>query len=556
MPSEKPCIYWSNQGIVVLLTSILSCQIDIDVITMTTNSFSDSLISIVADLSTRMSAEQRYQRLLEHLCRIFPCDASALLKFENEYLIPLAVNGLSEDTLGRRFAVSEHPRLAQILASDQSVRFAADSDLPDPYDGLIETDNDQLLVHDCMGVKLFIDGEAWGVLTMDALAPGTFDHIDPVQLNTFISLTAATVKAAELIASLEQRVRYVTQTLFKENTGDDMIGDSECMRTLRNEIAIVAPSELAVLILGETGVGKELVARRIHLESTRADQVMVYVNCAALPESIAESELFGHIKGAFSGATGDRTGKFELANGGTIFLDEIGELPLSIQAKLLRTLQNGEIQRVGSDKQIKVNVRVIAATNRNLQQEVAAGLFRPDLYHRLAVYPMHVPALRERGKDVLLLTGAFLEKNQQRLGVKKLRLDQDAKKALLAYHWPGNIRELEHLLSRAALKSATQANRQAEFITISLAYLDIVPEPLPDSPVDSATDLPAAPSAPIDFKNAVDEFQRQLIRQQLAAQQGNMAATARVLGLDRGNFHRLLKRLELDASKSIPDRYF
>jgi len=510
---------------------------------MTTNSFSASLISIVADLSARMSAEQRYQRLLAHLCRIFPCDAAALLRFENHCLIPLAVNGLSEDTLGRRFMVSEHPRLAQILTSDQSVRFAADSDLPDPYDGLIETDNDQLLVHDCMGVTLFIDGEPWGVLTMDALAPGTFDNIDPMQLNTFISLTAATVKAAGLIASLEQRVRYATQTLFKENTDHDMIGDSNCMRKLRNEISIVAPSELAVLILGETGVGKELVALRIHLESTRADQVMVYVNCAALPENIAESELFGHSKGAFSGAISDRTGKFELANGGTIFLDEIGELPLSMQAKLLRTLQNGEIQRVGSDKQIKVNVRVIAATNRNLQQEVAAGQFRPDLYHRLAVYPMHVPALRERGKDVLLLAGAFLEKNQQRLGVKKLRLDQDAKKALLDYHWPGNIRELEHLLSRAALKSATPENRQADFITISPAYLDMGPEPLNAQPINTLADSSTALPAPIDFKNAVDEFQRQLIRQQLAAQQGNMAATARVLGLDRGNFHRLLKRL-------------
>jgi len=272
---------------------------------------------------------------------------------------------------------------------------------------------------------------------------------------------------------------------------------------------------------------------------------MVYVNCAALPESIAESELFGHIKGAFSGAVSDRTGKFELANGGTIFLDEIGELPLSIQAKLLRTLQNGEIQRVGSDKQIKVDVRVIAATNRNLQQEVAAGQFRPDLYHRLAVYPMHVPALRERGKDVLLLAGAFLEKNQQRLGVKKLRLGQDAKKALLDYHWPGNIRELEHLLSRAALKSATLENRQEDFITISLSYLDIVPEPLNAYSIDSVEDSPAALSTPIDFKNAIDEFQRQLIRQQLAAQQGNMAATARMLGMDRGNFHRLLKRLEI-----------
>lgn len=543
MPSEKPCIFWFNQGIVVLLTSLLSCLINIGVITMTTNLFSSSLISIVADLSTNMSAEQRYQRLLAHLCRLFPCDASALLKFEDPCLIPLAVNGLSEDTLGRRFMISEHPRLAQILSSDQSVRFAADSDLPDPYDGLIETDNDELLVHDCMGVKLFIDGEPWGVLTMDALSPGTFDNIDPVQLSTFISLTAATVKAAELITLLEQRVRYATQALFKEHTDHDMIGDSECMRKLRNEISIVAPSELAVLILGETGVGKELVARRIHLESNRADQVMVYVNCAALPESIAESELFGHIKGAFSGATGDRTGKFELANGGTIFLDEIGELPLSLQAKLLRTLQNGEIQRVGSDKQIKVNVRIIAATNRNLQQEVAAGQFRPDLYHRLAVYPMHVPSLRDREKDVLLLAGAFLERNQQRLGIKKLRLDQDAKKALLAYHWPGNIRELEHLLSRAALKSATPENRQADFITISLAYLDIVPEPLSDAPVKTGADTSKTLSAPIDFKSAVDEFQRQLIQQQLAAQQGNMAATARMLGLDRGNFHRLLKRL-------------
>jgi anaerobic nitric oxide reductase transcription regulator len=538
-----------NQDNVVLLTSSLGCLIDISAIIMTTTSlFFTSLISIVADLSTHMSAEQRYQRLLQHLCQNFPCDASALLKFENHCLIPLAVNGLSEDTLGRRFMVNEHPRLALILASEQAIRFAADSDLPDPYDGLIDSDNDQLLVHDCMGVTLLIDGAPWGVLTLDALMPGTFDNIDPIRLNTFISLTAATVKAAELIISLEQKVRYVTQTLFKENTDNDMIGDSECMRKLRNEISIVAPSELAVLILGETGVGKELVARRIHLESNRADQVIVYVNCAALPENIAESELFGHTKGAFSGAVSERAGKFELANGGTLFLDEIGELPLSIQAKLLRTLQNGEIQRVGSDKSIKVNVRIIAATNRNLQQEVADGLFRPDLYHRLAVYPMHVPALRERGKDVLLLAGAFLEKNQQRLGIKKLRLDQEAKNALLNYPWPGNIRELEHLLSRAALKSAAQENRQAPFITISMAYLDIVPKPLeqlnyPHTKI--ATISAITPTLSVDFKNSVDDFQRQLIEQHLTEQHGNMAATARILGLDRGNFHRLLKRLAI-----------
>jgi len=454
------------------------------------------------------------------------------------------VQGLSEDTLGRRFAIAEHPRLARILASDRAIRFSADSDLPDPYDGLIESAGHQLLVHDCMGVTLFIDGEPWGVLTLDALAPGTFDGIDPAQFEAFISLTAATVKAAELIASLEQRVRYVTRSLINDTAGHDVIGESECMRKLRHEISVVAPSELAVLILGETGVGKELVAQRIHLESNRADQVMVYVNCAALPENIAESELFGHTRGAFSGATGERAGKFELANGGTIFLDEIGELPLAIQAKLLRTLQNGEIQRVGSDRNIKVDVRVIAATNRNLQQEVANGSFRPDLYHRLAVYPMHVPALRERGKDVLLLAGAFLERNQQRLGLKKLRLDADARKALLDYSWPGNIRELEHMLSRAALKASTREPRHSDIVTISPGYLDIAPDlPEPQDHPPADTELDATPQA--DFKTAVDEFQRQLIRKQLAKEQGNMAAAARALGFDRGNFHRLLKRLAI-----------
>lgn len=515
---------------------------------MTTNLFFTALISIVADLSMQISAEQRYQRLLKHLRQTFPCDASALLKLENNCLIPLAVNGLSADTLGRHFLITEHPRLAMILESAQSVRFPAETNLPDPYDGLVESDDCHLRVHDCMGVTLLIDGKPWGVLTLDALTPGTFDNIDPMELSTFISLTAATVKAAELISSLEQRVIYASKTLFTENTYQDMIGDSPCMKELRNEISIVAPSELAVLILGETGVGKELVAQRIHLESNRADQIMVYVNCAALPESIAESELFGHTKGAFTGASSDRSGKFELADGGTIFLDEIGELPLSIQAKLLRTLQNGEIQRVGSDRQIKVNVRIIAATNRNLQQEVAARQFRPDLYHRLAVYPMQVPALRKRGKDILLLAGAFLEKNQQRLGVKKLRLDQEAQKALLAYHWPGNIRELEHLLSRAALKSVTPENRQADFITISLPYLNTAQERPKKSNYFQPNPLEISPSTlsqPIDFKSKIDEFQRQLIQQQLTAQQGNMAATARLLGLDRGNFHRLLKRLAI-----------
>jgi anaerobic nitric oxide reductase transcription regulator len=316
------------------------------------------------------------------------------------------------------------------------------------------------------------------------------------------------------------------------------------MQSLNNEIAVVAQSDLAVLILGETGVGKELVAHQIHAKSKRAEMAMVYVNCAALPEHIAESELFGHCKGAFSGAISDRSGKFELANNGTIFLDEIGELSLPLQAKILRTLQNGEIQRVGCDRYVKVNIRIIAATNRNLQKGVAEGQFRPDLYHRLAVYPIHVPPLRERGKDVLLLAGLFLEKNKQRLAVQGLRLDNEAKQALLNYHWPGNIRELEHLLSRAALKAVTVTERHKRVVTISVQHLDISSYlGLPVEKVVEPQPLPTQEN--INFKQKVDDFSRELIRQKLQENNNNMAKTAQLLGLDRGNFFRLLKRLEI-----------
>jgi anaerobic nitric oxide reductase transcription regulator len=376
------------------------------------------------------------------------------------------------------------------------------------------------------------------------LNPRTFDSINQQVLQTFIGLTEATVKAANLIVSLETQVKQVHQSLLEESNRMEMIGNSPQMQALNKDITVVAQSDLAVLILGETGVGKELVAQQIHLQSRRADRAMVYINCAALPEHIAESELFGHCKGAFSGAIHDRTGKFELANNSTIFLDEIGDLSLSLQAKILRTLQNGEIQRIGSDRYIKVNIRVIAATNRNLQKGVADGLFRADLYHRLAVYPIHVPPLRERGKDVLLLAGLFLEKNKQRLAVQGLRLDREAKQALLNYHWSGNIRELEHLLSRAALKAVTVEERHKRVVTISLAHLDI------DSPTSGAKPstietftLPNSETMP--FKQQVDNFSRRLIEQKLLENNNNMAKTAELLGLDRGNFFRLLKRLEI-----------
>jgi anaerobic nitric oxide reductase transcription regulator len=204
-------------------------------------------------------------------------------------------------------------------------------------------------------------------------------------------------------------------------------------------------------VTGETGVGKELVARHVHAGSRRREEAIIHVNCAALPESVAESELFGHVAGAFTGAVRDRAGKFEVADGGSLFLDEIGELPLSLQPKLLRALQQGEIQRIGSDRLHRVDVRIIAATNRDLISEVERGRFRADLYHRLAVYPIRVPALRERREDIPLLATHFADSTRRRLGLGPLRLGEDVRERLAAADWPGNVRELENVVNRAVL---------------------------------------------------------------------------------------------------------
>src|SRR5690606_36212219 len=253
----------------------------------------------------------------------------------------------------------------------------------------------------------------------------------------------------------------------------EILGASDAITQLLHELDVVADSDLPVLLTGETGVGKELFARRLHRKSRRSRQPMVHVNCAALPESLAESELFGHVKGAFSGASNDRAGRFEAAQGGTLFLDEVGELPLSVQAKLLRALQNGEIQRLGTDQIIKTDVRIIAATNRQLKENTSAGNFRADLYHRLSVYPVHIPPLRDRGRDALILAGHFLELSRARLGLRGLRLSYAAERALLHYNWPGNVRELEHVVSRAALKTLSRGTSRDQILTLDPDVLDV-----------------------------------------------------------------------------------
>ncbi len=520
---------------------------------MTSFSMAESMISVVSDLSRQITPEARFQRLLESMYQLFPCDAVAILQLRESTLVPLAARGLSEDTLGRTFIVDEHPRLARILLSRELVRFEAESELPDPYDGLIDAPNTTLHVHDCMGVALYIDDQPWGVMTMDALTPGVFDKIDPLELRAFTRLAEASISVATLIRSLQLQVtkeHEVVRQLAADMVRSELIGESTAIQSLLAELDVVAGSELAVLISGETGTGKELVARHLHAASNRAEAPMVYVNCAALPENLIESELFGHTKGAFSGATGTRSGKFELADGGTLFLDEIGELPLAMQPKLLRALQAGEVQRVGSDHFHQVSVRVIAATNRDLKQEVAGGRFRADLYHRVSVYPVHVPPLRERGRDILLLAGHFLELNRRKLGLGALRLAKSARAALLEYSWPGNVRELEHLISRAVLRLSAARRQSGGVLTLNAELLAL--------PEDELSDVKTAPSAntagestryqpAINLRDATDHFQREMITSALRARGFNRKATASDLGVDPGNFNRLLKRLCIDV---------
>ncbi|WP_250440650.1 nitric oxide reductase transcriptional regulator NorR [Caballeronia sp. AZ1_KS37] len=521
-----------------------------DVVAMTSRVLLDALVPLIEDLSSEMPDTERYRRLLHTSRALFPSDASALLRLDGDTLVPLAIDGLSGDTLGRRFRVSEHPRFARILARAEPTRFAAGSDLPDPYDGLVKGVSGDLEVHDCLGCPLVINGRAWGLLTLDALDPARFDGIDMASLQAFLSLAAATVSVAERIDALAKSSEAERQRaeVYRQASGPrrrEMIGSSEPHNRLQEEIAIVASSDLTVLITGETGVGKELVASEIHALSPRADKPLVSLNCAALPDTLVESELFGHVRGAFSGASSDRRGKFELADGGTLFLDEVGELPLPVQAKLLRVLQNGQLQRIGSDSEHKVDVRLIAATNRDLAEEVREGRFRADFYHRLSVYPLVVPPLRERGRDVLLLAGYFLEENRSRLGLLSLRLSADAQAALLAYRWPGNVRELEHLIGRSALKALAAHRERPRILTLTAADLTLAGDTA--LAADAATRVEAAPlPAPgADFRDAVTAYERTLILDALKRHNQNWASAARELGLDRANLNRLAKRLGL-----------
>ena len=351
------------------------------------------------------------------------------------------------------------------------------------------------------------------------------------------------MKASEILdrAIDEAASRRSLRIVQEEGWRQTLVGQSAEMQDVARVIQLVAMRRCTVLISGETGTGKEMCARAIHLASDRAQKPMIALNCSAIPEHLLEAELFGHTRGAFTGAVNDRAGRFEEANDSTLFLDEIGDMPFDLQAKLLRVLQEREVQRLGSSKTIKVNVRIIAASNLDLLDRVKQGRFREDLYYRLNVVPITMPALRDRRDDVALLARHFVAKVCKLEGIELKEVYNESLAKLASYDWPGNVRQLENMVERAVVISGTRGF--------------LVPG---DFPIASAGPRPALQRVPpqsisvpdhgINFEQVVTVFERNLVDQALSKARGNKTLAADLLGLKRSTLISKLRVLELAAA--------
>jgi len=358
---------------------------------------------------------------------------------------------------------------------------------------------------------------------------GAFDFIEkPLSLEKILLSIQNALKIGQLTAE---------NLALKEKISRDykMIGSSQAIEKLKQQIKLAAPSSGWVLITGENGTGKELVARAIHRQSTRSDKPFIEVNCAAIPEELIESELFGHEKGAFTGATSARKGKFDQANSGTLFLDEIGDMSLKTQAKILRILQEQKFSRVGGNRTINVDVRVIAATNKKLQKEIQAGSFREDLYFRLNVLPFSVPPLRIRKDDIPHLCQHFLQFFCSKESREIKTISQDALNVLLTYNWPGNVRELKNLIERLVIMTPRQIIKRAD-----------LPQSIDQTCVERAKQGLNPRDLPASYREAKEQFEKQFLVEKLQKNNWNVSKTAEEIGLERSNLHRKIKSYQIE----------
>jgi len=354
-----------------------------------------------------------------------------------------------------------------------------------------------------------------------------FSQDDLQWLEVFANQAALAIQNAKEYQKLLEEVQQLRHKVDDSTEFHHFIGTSNLIREKLELARRIGATESSVLLIGESGSGKELFAERIHLESMRREKPFIRVNCAALPEHLLESELFGHVKGAFTDASKERIGRFELADGGTIFLDEVGELPLSVQAKLLRVIQHQVFEKVGSSEPCRVDTRIIAATNRNLEEAMDKGLFRQDLYYRLNVLPFVVPPLRDRPEDIPVLADYFFRKTKRELGRTVSGFSAEAMDALLSYRWPGNVRELENVVERAIVISTHELIRPEDLMLPGSSSLT------PDAYAGSS------------LKEAVLQFKRHFITKALEEHNWNQTDTARAVGIQRTYLSKLIKELEI-----------
>ena len=373
---------------------------------------------------------------------------------------------------------------------------------------------------------IMITGHGTIETAVQATKLGAFDFIEkPLSIEKVI----VAINNALNFRRLEEENRYLRKKTIEKNA---ITGNSLPIQALRESIARVAPSDSWVLIKGENGTGKELVARNIHHMSQRAAKQLIAVNCAAIPEELIESELFGHEKGAFTGANSKKVGKFQLADKGTLFLDEIGDMSLKTQAKILRVLQEKQFQRVGGSRTLEVDVRVIAATNKNLEEEIERGAFREDLYYRLNVVPIEVPCLRDRAEDIPLLVGVFLEEAAQQIRETQKHMAPEALELLRQYAWPGNVRELKNLIERLVIMSAD-----------TLITPQDLPRPYNPGLSTNGSDSIASLFAVPELKAAKQLFEHHFIQRKLIENDNNITHTAKSIGVERSYLHRRIKKL-------------
>lgn len=371
----------------------------------------------------------------------------------------------------------------------------------------------------------------------------TSDEKELERYQRFLELVANILAeaVAGIRAAIEERTSLISENdRLRRQLGDryqmhNIIGNCGSMRGVYEQIVQVADSTATVLIRGESGTGKELVARAVHYGGARRNNAFVSVNCAALPENLIESELFGHEKGAFTGATQQRKGRFEMANGGTLFLDEIGDISTAVQVRLLRVLQEKTVERVGSGESLSVNVRILAATSRNLEKEMANGTFREDLYYRLNVFPIILPPLRERRSDIMLLTDHFLQKYSEMYGKNIKRISTSAINMMMAYHWPGNVRELENCVERAVLTAAD-----------NVIHGYNLP---PSLQTGDETQTASFSTDGADLTTLVESYEKEIIIDALKKHRGNAAASARHLNTTQRIINYRIKKLGVHPEK-------